>query len=436
MNKLTVLLALVVVACLGGAAYIGIGNLNRGTPSVLPESTAERESSVRAAFSPSADGSVGTSVTDDPHLFDEIGAFFEGLGEALASGDADEIEQRFSMEALFAYSEKAGLIDLAGIDRQELRNFIAGAKRGFANSAPTSAFSDPRIMRIERIRDGELIVYLRARNTALNIGIKQRWWLIKDADGKWRAYDNEDVEHPLRTSALLASVLSIGNHQRPWTADFIQLGKAMKGLSAETDGDTFSQIDNCTARLLEHRLPRAIEGFVCTLRAGALAENGDTGEVAELLDRVDELTPGAPGTYFLRGRLHFFEDEPEEAIDQFHKYVDVLGWDAEVHESLADCYLEIGDKEKCIEHARKGLADTPTSVGCLSSLAVSLPPDERGELDQHFDNMEGEESAYGAALDYAVNLELYEVRDYLLAKLMEDFPDSVLLGQYRVEADE
>ena len=197
--------------------------------------------------------------------------------------------------------------------------------------------------------------------------------------------------------------------------------------------DPLAALRKHSENLLKHKLPTAIEGLALTVNSAVLLEDGDTEAALAGLKRAQEVIGDAPILYYHRANCLSVQGEYQQAIQEFARYTDILGWDSDVHEMVSDCYYKLDDLPKALEHAEKGIADNPQSPSCLASLAACLPEARRGEIAEHIAAQTDPEFAYETILDYVLGLENDEVYDHVLALFKAEFPNNELIEYYEDE---
>ena len=433
MNKTRMLVVIAVVAVVGTLAWTLI---NRPKPSVRSESDAERDQSMRAAFTTTVGRGDAKDVTGDAELVAEITEFFKALGTAFDEGDRSKLKNLVSGEMMIDYAQRSGVLDLSSLGPMRQvsfrRQFTNGLLQGLATHGKNNAFTRPRVVRVEQISKREVLAYMRSQSVWLGVETKSRWWLLKNLAGEWQAYDWEDLDSGIRTSTLMGAMAG-PNTSAPWNQDALNLLQAVQQLQASEEFDPTQLREPCE-KLLAHKVPAVIESLARGLLAAALLTGEDADGALEEIDKIVELNGGAtPSDHYVRAECYLFKGEPQKAIEQFILYTEVLGWDSDVHERLSDCYYELGDMPKSIEHAEKGLADNPQSPGCLASLAVSLPAERHDEILKHLEKFEERQLAYESILDYAIEVEHRVAYDLILPRFTADFPDEKDLIEYYEE---
>jgi len=434
-------LVIVSVLALAGIGWLSWQHHLRTSPTVAEETEGDRLASIEAAFLPSA-GKGDESrelATDDPEMRTGAAAFFKELGSALTAADRSRLSKLVSGDLMFSYAERSGVLQVRGRQRrsQLMRGFRSGVGNGLAQAAGLLAYDEFDVMRIEKIRDGEMVAYIRWWNDEFEIYTKMRWWLMKTKGGKWVAYDYEDFDQNLRASALIGAMLSgSGGGQLPWMDEFGEVVKVFQGASGVEALTSLPESLDVVDALLAHKLPKGIEGFARIIRSTALLLDGRADDALEEAERIEKVTGGAPITYYQKGSCLAALDRPEEALVEFARYGDMLGWDSDLREMVADCHYALGANDKAIEQVETALAEQANAVGCLCTLSFCLPPERLGEIAERVKKTRDPEASYEYILDYAVDVGRLDVLKAVFAQLKVAHPESDLLEYYEDEIQE
>jgi tetratricopeptide (TPR) repeat protein len=79
----------------------------------------------------------------------------------------------------------------------------------------------------------------------------------------------------------------------------------------------------------------------------------------EALVRYEQLAPQSPATYDMVGDLYRRRSQPDSALEQYSKVLDINPHDAPALMGSAASYLSIGDMEKTLTAAKAALVDAP-----------------------------------------------------------------------------
>ena len=431
------ILTVVLAAIFGWAVVVAYQNWG-SAPAVIEETESERESSIQDAFAPSAEGSAVRDASANPELKKEINAYFADLGQAFATVDTAEITQLIWGEGILLCAEGRGLITLpTGFRRKK---FMEGFNRGFSGSAEgvatTMKFEEHRLQLIEEIREGEVIAYVRLWLSDFQTYSKMRWWLLRDADGRWKAYDYEDFDQNLRTSSLVGALMNAAESNAPWVKPTLKLIQGMQGLASSGELLTgIGSLQDDVDAVLNTAAPDAVKSIAYTFRYSSLAIDGKFEEGLKALEEMEKLDPGSPLALYGRGVCYLGLERADEAIAALTTYANRLGWDADVCDLMSAAYLAKDDTAAAIDFAKRGLVDTPESVDCLIDLGLALPPEQIGEFAEFAAKRKDPEAGYEATLDYCLEAGYDEEAGAIYELLKKNFPESELIGIYRPEIE-
>lgn len=400
--------------------------LPRTGPKVVPETHSEREDGIRAAFS----GQEESDEDPTRHaLHGELEAFFTGFGKACMESDAKGITHLISPDAMIQ-----SLIDrklLTVRDEKQHIAYRAGLSKGLSSYSLAFSqlgFNSFKISRIEKKGPRQVLVYARHWNEGGWYWSRLRWWLFKE-NGAWKIFDYENLDCGLRATTLMGCMFA--EIKEPWIQPVVRLFRKQMELNQSEDG--ISDLEPEIKTVLTHRLPPEIECAVLLIRVSILLEREEVDEATAVIDRIESLGMDVPATLYLRGSLLMSQELSEEAIKQFEKYASRLGWDSDIHEMVSDCNYLSGNKEAALEHALKGLEDQPGSYSCLASATVASTPGQITDLEARFQAMPEVEDAYEVALDYAIEVEEFDVARALFEIFKKNLPDSELIEYYEDE---
>lgn len=433
MKRLLALLVVTFLVLFG----IGLALYERPpTPTVVEEGDEEREQSIREAFA----GSRGEAPADavDEALVAELTAFFHRLRGALDSADQNRIEELFSTDATLRYAEEAGLVDLGSISVLERVQFKRGFRSGFLDgicSAPEFLTFDEdfELVRVEPIRDGEVVVFFRATNSHLQVTKKMRYWLIRSGQGDWTAYDFEDLDAGMRLSALMGVTMQAANESPDWLDDFVELGPAVRRLFGDDPQEAIVSLQEHGGALVASEAPALVRAFGHQMLSTAFLVEGEFGAALEQADRALALDDEAPVLVFMRGNCLTNLGRYEEALEAFRSYARDLGYDSDLYEFMAVCHLGLDEPIHGRRMAEEGLALSRLAYGCMACLAVCLADNEVGEIEPYLSALSPEEHlvAYEVILDFTLQEGAKAAFQWTQVRLEWEFPEHELVAHYR-----
>lgn len=394
---------------------------------VTHETETQRSESVKAAF---VDGSTaGTKVIDasrPEHA--ELDAFFTKLGTAAKKGDRKAYGECISADAMIRHLEAKGMLSFR-TDRERTA-FLKGAEGSMGNSMSNMGYDRHVLSRVEEISPNQVMVFTRTYDRELQVMVKMRWWLVKEA-GTWRAYDFEELSQGVRASTMMGALVGgMKGTPEPWVDSFIEMAKSMQNLAGDNMLEKFEAMEKHAGNVLKKSPPQEVETVARQMLVTGKIASGDAEGALEEIAKLEKLPNVSPGIYFQKGSALIALEKPVEARAAFQAYVDVLGWDSDVHEMMADTFVAEGNKKDALDHALKGLADHKDALGCLATAAVAAGPSGAAGLAKHFDATEDPEAAYEAAIDHALDLEEEEVAKALVGQLKAKLPKSDLIEVY------
>jgi tetratricopeptide (TPR) repeat protein len=394
---------------------------------VTHETETQRSESVKAAF---VDTPAAGTKTIDPSRPEhaELDAFFTKLGKAARNSDRKAYGECISADAMIRHLEAKGMLTFR-TDR-ERSSFLKGAEGSMGNSMSNMAFDRHVISRLEEISPNQVMAFTRTYDQGLQVVIKMRWWLVKEA-GTWRAYDFEELSQGIRASTMMGAIVgSMKGKPEPWVEPFTEMAKTMQNLAGDNMLEKLADMEKHAGNVLKKSPPQEIEIVARQMLVAGKMGNGDVEGALEEIEKLEKLSNVSPGLHFQKGGALIALEKPVEARAAFQKYVDVLGWDSDVHEMMADAYMAEDNKKDALDHALKGLADHKDALGCLATAAVASGTGGVGDLTKHFDATDEPEAAYETAIDYALETEDEEVAKALVGMLKEKLPKSDLVEVY------
>jgi hypothetical protein len=298
------------------------------------------------------------------------------------------------------------------------------------NSMSNMGYDRHVLARVEEISPNQVMVFTRTYDLELQVVGKMRWWLVKEG-GAWRAYDFEELSQGARASTMMGALAgSMKGTPQPWVESFVKMARAMQNLGGDDMFEKLSALEKNAENVLSKSPPQEVEMVARQMLVAGKMANGNSEAALEEIAKLEKLPNVSPGIHFQKGGALIALAKPAEARAAFQAYVDVLGWDSDVHEMMADTYLTEGNKKDALDHALKGLADHKDALGCLASAAAASEPAKMSELSKHFDATEKPETAYETAIDYALEIEDEEVAKALVAMLKAKLPESELVELY------
>ncbi len=303
--------------------------------------------------------SAGPDATDP-----ELARFFTALGQAAARRDGAAGAELFDPDRL---SREAG----ATTDPHGPARVFGAVWDGFAAGWLGSGWTETRLRRIDRLPGGaEAVVFARHRTPG---GVMPaRWWLIR-RDGRWRAYDLEDVRVGLRLSDQLAA-MTTARANEPDSAALEAALKALAAASAALAGGDATMAAKAIAPARAARLPPPHRAVLCLTEAAiALGEN-DPAAALDQAGRADQVRPGIPGTDLIRAIAYHRLRKWPEAAAAARRYIELLGPDPQASLVLGVSLLELGRQDEAAGVLRAAAAEYPDDAGLSGALRRAADP--------------------------------------------------------------
>ncbi len=373
---------------------------------------------------------------DDPRRA-EIESFFDSVNEAFAT-DPQAVLQLVSREHLTARAARRGLANPDQLNDGKVADELADALRQ-ASEVWFSGFTSDQydILELKFVGDDQAEAYLRHWDDGQEIYSKYRWWLIRTDQG-WKVSDVRDVEYNLQASSILASVSQAARNNEPWVAELAATASALlEALATDDEAISFDSVQDEIDTLLNRKIPDDLRAWALSLKINWLLDQEDSAEeTLDLIHEMENLEGDYPAVHFLRGQVLVSTADYQQALESFQKYADRFGWDADICEFMADTCYSMDDLPRSVEFAEKGLTDKPQSWGCLASLAVALPTDQKSKLDRYLDNLNNEESLLEYLIDWSIQMSDMEAARHVYAVLVQKHPDSELIAHYQEILDQ
>ncbi len=370
---------------------------------------------------------------------EDILQFMEELNAALKTGSARRLTSRISVPTLVkAMREMTLLPEMEEAENQKFIEALQAGLRSHVGRFTQMAWHEAKWIRFERLSDDRVILLGRHYDED-GVGSPIRWWLVRE-DDKWKFYDLEMLDVNIRFSYFAGLGFTAGVNQSPWVRQFTPLLSLIEQLqTGMLDEDELEDLIDLASDLLDEVLhadiPVEIRSFLMLYRALALVSLEELDEALSQLDRLEKLGVEVPILHQVRADIYSHQERYQLAIKSLITYGQLLGFDASVHESLSDAYLELGEQEKAAHHARQGLLDQPLSLGCLASLGAALPPNKTHELEPHFAKHDYDEYALVMVIDWCLVNEQLPGARFSFKLLKKHHPNSESIEEYRSQLD-
>lgn len=389
------------------------------------ESSAQRNASIRAAFSeePSVADPEASGV--DTAVEQQVNSFFTTLGLAFTRADDRKLASMFDIEAMVTNVEQQGFARLNASDRTAILGILGrGIGPQMAGNSEFLGFREHTLHRIEPITERQVVAYMRYWMPTMENNASMRWWLQRDSEGQWRAYDYEDLNQGIRSSAILGSIIASKNSQQApyWIDGFEKVLQHLRGdllPDLEKNRRVLFSIDD----LLLRRLPSAVENFFRVARIRILTDSEEFQEALHEIGRLEEIEPDLPLLHHHRGVCYTELGAYPTAIKHYTRYAEQMGWNCDIHELVGESYFRQENLPMALQHAERGLADRATASGCIILFAKSVPMERFAEVATWVAGCGDPQNVYGLILDTLVEKGSNPRSEALRELLERDFPN-------------
>lgn len=377
-----------------------------------------------------ADDPAKAKVAADVSLPDDVRLAMEEFNNALQAGSRRHIGQKFSVSALFDSLVERQLISGNEEKLAECRKVLETGLRGQFRTFADLAWVRAKWLQFERLDEQRVVLLARHYDSEEPLQTV-RWWLKREQD-TWRVYDFEILDLNLRISTMLGIGFSFAENRPASFEAFQELAvKANALVSGMLEDEEIELLIESADEVLEDDYPDDIRRFGLLIRAVALAQLDEMSEALDDLKRLEKMPVESPILHGVRGDILAETERYEAAIESYVKLGDALGYDFSVHESIADAYLGLEDWENAEKHARLGLQDWPESVGCLASLAASLPSTKMEELEPFFREHDYDEETLATVIYWCLASERLAGARHTFELLKTHHKDSELIEDLR-----
>lgn len=293
-----------------------------------------------------------------------------------------------------------------------------------------------RILKIEKVNDRQLAVTVRHYQQADELYLKLKWTVVRQADGSWKIGNIEDIEQGVAVTALLAVLVAPNDGQADWVLPTKQwlLTNGEKAFFDE-DMNPSAEIMDAADQILELQPPTDIQAFLLTLKVSIWMVSDDASQADVDVHNFAQLPGEHPLVYYFKGGLLMSEENYSGAIEQYERYAQLTGWDPDVCEAIADCYWHMEEYKKAVEFAIRGLDDEPDSLGCLATLAITLPDDRKSELGVWFEKNKFDEQLLTSIIEWALTNNDQVAASYLFGVLKTHHPRSPSVKELQMLID-
>jgi len=281
----------------------------------------------------------------DQKLIAEVEQTLAALGNAYLKGDRRTIDELFSYRALASYIVDAGIMEP---EKKFAHRLIAMKFRErLSHEEKVNGFSQLELRDVQRISSTEVIAFTEVYRVEYESFHKMRWWLIQDKDGKWAAYDYENLKRPYRFSHFMGEKYVAERNGQDWLLPWVRYSE----IYAEFD---YPEICKMVESLLLHDLPPAIELEALIFYPHALHMEDRLEDAIEAATRKVELAGGDPVMRLDRAYYHQVADNDQLAIEDAQSHADTFGWSVRARKIAMKSHASLGNIAEAV--ARRGIA--------------------------------------------------------------------------------
>lgn len=394
----------------GGLAYLVKDDLLKKSPKleVSEQSAEDKQDAMKRAFA------QGGEVTGDKKAYFGIAEkHFAKVMHGLENKNGKAIADQFDAEMMARCIHDRGLYKFSS-DREiraEGRSLQGSLPGIFLNLANNLNVERGKVVNIDVVNDSQIVIYSRMYCDEDGTNTKYRWWMVRNGENDWAFYDYEDLDENMRFSTFVGVAVAQSSggdaNKLPWMRDY-------KKMQEFVDSDNFDEINLAADRALKFTIPAVYESNIRMYKAAALGAMGELEAGIEQLDKIAQLSPDSVNHLYIKASYLSALEKEDEALKTFNEYADVMGWDSDVHESVADIYKAKGDLAKAEEHWKKGLEDNPNAYGCMATAAECLPEERKEELVKYLDGAKYKAKAYEIVMGYLFDIEDYDRAKWLI----------------------
>jgi tetratricopeptide (TPR) repeat protein len=420
-----VILGLLGIAAIGVVALY-LGNRHRRLPP--PEGAAERRRDIREAFvNPPLQG-------EEPEQFR---ALFDELGKTVRERNAARLPELFDFERMCDECDRAGLLGRAQAWRAQ---FVAGVQEGMVQSLIRQKevldWDRTEIRRVRWLVPGREAVVVARHSFSDDPGVtsKKRWWVIWNGN-RWQVYDFEDLDVGFRASTVMGGIVADALGGKLGVAQAAALREASQGIwdaIAKLSAGNAPAAEEALRRGAGARLPAALEALRHLARGLVHSHQAQLAEALREFDTAEQLNSDLPILHFLRAQVYSQLDQPQKAIDHARKYIDALGPDANVYQTMGHAHESLDQHADAADCFRKALDDTPELDEALIALRPKLDVRDAGELRQRLRKMHDPDAHFDRLFNNAFWAGDCVAAEALCDGLSEIHADSVAVASARV----
>jgi tetratricopeptide (TPR) repeat protein len=315
----------------------------------------------------------------------DVEAFFLELGGLVAKNDRSAIARLFDTELVIETIEKGGFLRAMKPEQQagfkaEMRKSLQTQLAAQQIVAPFASFEVLRIL--EAGAPDRRLVFVRLRDQD-NWAANYRWWLVKRGDA-WKVFDFEDLDVPMRFTALTgASAVARATKRTGFAEAMLLLQTGVGAIEQQSFDEAWEVLSN----IKSGEIPRVLES-VRQMLLGMIhmnLEQTDAAlrrfETAEQLNQDMVVLDRLRAVVMNRSRRH------QQALAYAQRYTSRVGLDAQIQLEIGKAQIGLGNTDAAIKAYEAGLEDSPDEPELIARYAMALIPGRKPEAIDHYRKM-------------------------------------------------
>ncbi|MDC1142857.1 hypothetical protein OAU50_07170 [Planctomycetota bacterium] len=396
---------------LGAAVFVqGCGKSDNAVvePPVVVETKGQRAEKISRAFNSDAEISEASK---------EIQILFNRLTGNLSKNQRAAFMTRFD---LVMFSKEYDRINNKEMSAARRKVFIREMTRAiknhwFAGPSEMFAWRDAKVIRVESLKPGFVIAYVRHNWDDEGTIRKVRWYLRYDKN-QWSFYDLEFMSTNVRISSVIATTVPLNGKLPAWID--------VAGNITRARGYTNNEDWRSAQSLLQIRhkdLPATFEAVRLGMLAMCSTQLGKPKVGLEQVQKALKIMPDYTEGRLIRGLVYEELGEYENALKDYNWHLDALGADPNLSLRAGFCYLFLEDKPNALKHFTASHKEFP-SLDSLQGLGSSIEGGDYTLLKDEFLKMKDLPEAF----TFLTDAYLYDWVDYAAAQAVCEAYESVV----------
>ncbi len=315
----------------------------------------------------------------------DIEAFFLNLGVLAGKKDRAAIARLFDTETVIETIEKSGF--LRAMKPEQQKSFIAVMRKDLQSQlaaqqvvAPYASFEVLRVLGAGAA--DRRLVFVRLRDQD-NWPANYRYWFIKKG-ASWKVFDFEDLDVPIRFTALTGASAVARTTQSTGFADAIQsITSALEAIEQESYDEAWQMLH----RVKSTEIPRVLESArqmlfgMIHMKLAQPSAAMRRFETAEQLNKDMVVLDRLRAVVMNRARRH------QQALGYAQRYTKRVGLDAQIQLEIGKAQIGLGNTDAAIKSFEEGLEDSPDEPELIARLAMALNPGRKPEAIDRYRKM-------------------------------------------------